>query len=120
MEKILPYEVFYLLCCACQQAPCKWKWMPRQFGAKLRELRRQRGMTQVDLARRLGLRQGHITNLETGRRGPTVDIVLRAADLFGVTTDYLLRDGIALEPAEAPGRKGADAPIEHWGSSETE
>ena len=42
--------------------------MPRLFGEKVRALRRQREMTQVELARKLGLAaHTHITKLEAGQ-----------------------------------------------------
>src|SRR5687767_13323328 len=72
--------------------------MSRLFGEKLRHLRRQQGMTQLDLAHRLALAShGHITNLETSRDVPSLDLVLRVARLFGVATDYLLRSAIPVE-----------------------
>jgi transcriptional regulator with XRE-family HTH domain len=61
------------------------------FGAKLRILRLQHGLSQGDLAQQLGLaRRGYISNLETGRKLPSLELVVLIADLFGVTTDYLL------------------------------
>ncbi len=74
--------------------------MSRLFGAKLRYLRTQQGLTQEDLARQLGLaRQGHISNLEMSRKAPSIELVVQVADLFGVTTDYLLRDTVSVESA---------------------
>ncbi len=62
------------------------------FGSTLRHLRVQYGISQTDLARRLGLaRQAYISNLEAGRKEPSPNIVVQVADIFGVTTDYLLR-----------------------------
>ena len=73
---------------------------PNQFGAKLRALRQQQHWGQTDLARRLGLaRRGYISNLEAGRKAPSIDLVVHIADLFGVTTDALLRDEVQI-PAE--------------------
>lgn len=52
-------------------------------------------MTQVECAAQLGLAtHSHISNVETGRRAVSLDLVLRTAMLFGVSTDYLLRDSI--------------------------
>jgi transcriptional regulator with XRE-family HTH domain len=78
--------------------------MLRRFGDKLRYLRRQRQITQVDLAYRLGTAaQGHLSLLEHGRRQPSIELVLRIADLFTVSTDYLLRDSIPInQPLAAP------------------
>ena len=68
------------------------------FGSKLRALRQRRGWGQTDLSRKLGLaRRGYISNLETGRKAPSLDLVVRIADLFEVTTDYLLRDDVPIE-----------------------
>jgi transcriptional regulator with XRE-family HTH domain len=75
--------------------------MPQLLGEKVRFLRTQRQITQVELAQRLGLaRQGHISNIEAGRKIPSLDVVVQIADLFGVTTDYLLRDVVPVEVSE--------------------
>jgi transcriptional regulator with XRE-family HTH domain len=69
---------------------------PRLFGIKLRTLRQQRDLSQAGLAGQLGLaRRGYISNLETGRKAPSLDLIIQIADLFDITTDYLLRDAIA-------------------------
>lgn len=67
--------------------------LPQQFGAKLRQLRKQHDLSQVDLAHRLGeLSQGAVSAFERGDKVPSIAIVLQCADVFGVTTDQLLRD----------------------------
>jgi transcriptional regulator with XRE-family HTH domain len=82
--------------------------MAHQFGEKLRYLRLQRGLTQTELAHQLQLSShSHVNNLEAGRRAPSLTVVLQVAAIFGVTTDYLLRDratGAALqaEPRSLP------------------
>ncbi len=73
--------------------------VPQLFGPKLRTLRLQQGWGQTELARRLGLaRRGYISNLEGGRKAPSLELIVQIADLFQTTTDYLLRDGIPIEP----------------------
>jgi DNA-binding XRE family transcriptional regulator len=68
-----------------------------QFGTKLRALRQQHSWGQTELARQLGLaRRGYISNLEAGRKMPSLELVVTIADLFGVTTDTLLRDELSL------------------------
>ncbi len=70
----------------------------RLFGAKLRMLRRAQAMTQINLARTLGLdSHAHITNIEAGRRAPSLDLVLRVADYFQLPVDALINDTIAVE-----------------------
>jgi transcriptional regulator with XRE-family HTH domain len=71
---------------------------PQRFGQKLRYLRKNRGMTQMSLVAQLGLRsQSHISLMEVGRNEPSIDMVVQLADLFGVTTDYLLWDTIPIK-----------------------
>ena len=70
------------------------------LATKIRTLRLRQGLGQTDLARQLGLaRRGYISNLETGRKAPSLDLVVRIADLFGVTADYLLQDDIPISGA---------------------
>jgi transcriptional regulator with XRE-family HTH domain len=70
------------------------------LGGKLRALRNQRGWGQTELARQLGLaRRGYISNLESGRKLPSIDLILAIADLVGVATDDLLRHPHSATPA---------------------
>ena len=58
--------------------------LPKQLGAVLRRFRRMRGYTQVDLAKRAGVRQGTISQVEAGLEAvklTTVMDLLRALDL---------------------------------------
>lgn len=81
--------------------------VPQQLAEKIRLLRQQRGMTQVELAHILGIKhQGYISNLEAGRKLPSLDLLVQIADLFGVTTDYLLRDSLPTEPPLTTGEQG--------------
>jgi len=78
------------------------KPMIQFFGAKLKDLRRQHARSQIELAHQLGLASHtSIAHLEAGRKAPSLDLVLRCADAFAVTTDYLLRDTLPVEAAEA-------------------
>lgn len=55
------------------------------FGARLRELRAEAGLSQSELAERMGLTQGSIGHLETGRREATWSTVITLAKALGVT-----------------------------------
>ncbi|MFW5709441.1 MAG: helix-turn-helix domain-containing protein [Chloroflexota bacterium] len=73
--------------------------MPDLLGDKVKHLRRRHGLTQMDLARQVALTShAHLSNIETGRRPPSLALVIQLANHFTVSTDYLLRDAIA--PAE--------------------
>ena len=65
----------------------------QRFGQKLRQLRKSRQMTQVELAQALEYAAySYVSEIESGKKDPTVDFVIKVARLFGVTTDQLLRD----------------------------
>lgn len=50
-------------------------------------------MTLQELASELGLSShSHLSKIETGTRRPAVDVIIKIADLFGVTVDQLVRD----------------------------
>jgi transcriptional regulator with XRE-family HTH domain len=70
----------------------------QRFGEKLHALRTHRGLTLKELARALGyIAHGHLSELEAGKKLPTVEFVLKVADLFDVSTDQLLRDDLDLD-----------------------
>lgn len=69
-----------------------------RFGEKLHRLRRQRKLSLQSLAKLTGYTaHGYISELENGKKLPTVEFVVRVARLFSVTTDELLKDEIELE-----------------------
>lgn len=49
------------------------------LGQRVREIRMKRGLTQVDLAARLGTPQGRVSDLERGLRVPNLETILRVA-----------------------------------------
>ena len=58
--------------------------------AKIRRLRTAHGITQVELAHRLGVSKQSVSNWESNNIQPSIELLEKIADLFGVTTDYLL------------------------------
>ncbi len=60
------------------------------FADNLKTLRLQRGYTQEDMAERLGLTKSMISMCERGSRMPSYDGLIAIANMFHVTTDYLL------------------------------
>lgn len=57
---------------------------------KLKVLRKKKGLTQVQVAERLGLSKAVISSYEVSSRSPSYDILIKLARLYGVSTDYLL------------------------------
>jgi len=62
----------------------------KAVGNNIRELRKQRGWTQVELAKRLGCTQGMITAYESGRKYPNIDRAIRLTAVFDVSLDRLV------------------------------
>jgi transcriptional regulator with XRE-family HTH domain len=71
----------------------------KRFGEKLRTLRQHKGLTLQELATALGYKaHGHISELEAGKKTPTVDFVLLVSRFFDVSTDELLKDELSVTP----------------------
>ena len=62
-------------------------------GDRLKELREKEGITQVELAELIDKRSATISFYETGRRNPSIEVLDELADLFDVSTDYLMGRG---------------------------
>lgn len=60
------------------------------FGNKLKTLRLQNNLTQIQLAKKLGVTKSVISAYENSLRMPSYDILIAIAKTFKVTTDYLL------------------------------
>ena len=60
------------------------------FGDKLKTLRTEAGMTQTELAKRLNITKSVVSYYELQERTPSPDVLIQLADIFHVTTDYLL------------------------------
>lgn len=57
---------------------------------RLSELRKAKHLTQQLLAIDLGIDQSSISSYETGKYLPTVEVLAKYAEYFGVSTDYIL------------------------------
>ncbi len=60
------------------------------FSATLKELRRQAGMSQKQLAERIGVTKSVVSYYELSERIPSPDVLIKISEVFHVTTDYLL------------------------------
>lgn len=60
------------------------------IGEQIKALRTAHNMTQVQLARRLNVSKQSVSNWENNNILPSVEQVVRIAEYFGCTTDYLL------------------------------
>ena len=71
---------------------------------KIADLRKKKGLNQKEFGKLIGAAQNTVCNWENGKREPDNDTLIKIADFFGVTTDYLL--GTKEKP---PLLKGDDA-----------
>ena len=70
------------------------------LGARIAALRRDAGLSQAELAARLGVSPSAMGMYEQGRREPSAQLLVTLARELGVTTDFLLT-GKPAAPAEA-------------------
>ncbi len=61
-----------------------------KFKDRLKELRVAHEMSQMQLARAVGISQSAIAKWELGKTEPTASAIILLAGFFGETTDYLL------------------------------
>ena len=67
---------------------------------RLRQLRREKNLTQSQIAELLGTTQQFYSRLECGKSPLTTALVIQLAELFDVTTDYLLARSSERRPPE--------------------
>lgn len=72
----------------------------QEFADRLKTLRKQRDLSQAQLAQLVGVHQNHIGRYERGESKPSADALHRLADALGVSTDYLF-EGSSDEAAKA-------------------
>lgn len=73
----------------------------QNFGKKLRQLRKERDLTQGEVAKAVEVRQRYVSLWENGAARPSLESVIGLSKLFGVSTDYLLFDNVPREGVEA-------------------
>lgn len=59
-------------------------------GMRLKEIRKARGISQLKLAMDLNTNQNTISRYETGEREPGIAELIKLADYFQISVDYLL------------------------------
>lgn len=60
-----------------------------KFGARLRELREEKGVSMIELARAIGVSDAAVCKWENGLAEPKLSYVLRLAEYFDCTVDYI-------------------------------
>lgn len=65
------------------------------FGKNCKALRENRGMSQSELADKVGVRPPMINYIEAGTKLPSLALGLRIADVLGTTVDALCKEDVA-------------------------
>lgn len=60
------------------------------FGSKLKAVRKGKGLTQLELAKRLSIAKGSISAYEQGVTYPSVDVLIKICEVLNTSSDYLL------------------------------
>ena len=91
------------------------------FAEKLILLRRKKGWSQEELAEKMDVTRQSVSKWESAQSMPDIEKLIRLSELFGVSTDYLLKekaeDIFADDPEESPEGTGESAPEhyeKHW------
>lgn len=57
---------------------------------RIKTLRQQASLSQVELAKKLGISKSAVNSWETGTSSPSLIYIVKLAHIFGVSTDYIL------------------------------
>lgn len=72
------------------------------FRERLQECRLKKGVSQTTVAQHLNITRQAYNHYETGQRQPTQEVLIKLADYFDVSVDYLLGRADVPNPAESP------------------
>lgn len=68
--------------------------VPQAIGRRLARLRDRAGLSQAEVARQANVTNPYVNQIESGRRTPSVEVLVRLADVVGAKPCELLRDDI--------------------------
>ena len=91
------------------------------IGEKIAKLRKEKGLTQSQLAEMISVSNKTISRWETGEGYPEISLLVPLAKALGVSTDYLLKDDASDEDAQTQsGTSREEAAKSEGASSETQ
>ena len=83
----------------------QWGWHIDQedcpampLGERIRQLRKEAGWSQAELAEKIGADAGRVNKYEAGRMAPAAESLVRLAEVLNVSIDYLLIDDVPRRP----------------------
>lgn len=87
----------------------QWGWHIDQedhaampLGERIRELRKQAGWSQAELAEKIGVDAGRVSRYEAGRITPSAEALVRLGEVLNVSIDHLLVDGVPRRALHSP------------------
>ena len=66
-------------------------------GRQIRLLRNQHDITQKDFAEKINSSQNYLSDLETGKKRPSLDYYITIANFFKVSLDYIFQDSLDMK-----------------------
>jgi len=66
------------------------KMNPKEMGKRIQLLRKQKGLSQEELADKLNVSSNTVAKIECGLRRPSVDFVVDLVNFFDTTVDYII------------------------------
>jgi transcriptional regulator with XRE-family HTH domain len=67
------------------------KTSAQKFGENMKKVRLEKGMSQGDICRALGLDRAYISNVENGKQNLTISTMEKVAKVLSVSVDHLLK-----------------------------
>lgn len=78
---------------------------------RVKELRKQKHITQEELGKVLDIQKAAISKYENGRAEPSTEVLKKMSAYFGVSIDYLLGNPPAKSPVQKPTGRGVRIPV---------
>lgn len=63
----------------------------KKLGENLKRIRTEKGITQIEVARRLNVDRSFVSNIENGKNNPTLSTITSLAKVLNVSTSELLK-----------------------------
>lgn len=62
----------------------------KEVGLRIKQLRKQHGLTQEELAEKVNITENHLYKVEAGQSAGSMDLIVELAECFDVSLDYLV------------------------------
>ena len=62
----------------------------KEIGQRIRILRKEKGLSQLELSNKLNINMDHLSRIENGNKGMSLDLLIEFSKHFSVSTDYIL------------------------------